>query len=154
MRVLIAVSIVVAAAIAILVVRNKELASRLYISDLMGVSWGALSGCFLAPFLYGLYWKGVSRAAVWTSFATGLGITMTQFVLKAVCKMTFENPVLAYFMDSSINAGMLAMVVGLVLVPAVSLISGRSRPDNTEELFSCYDRMVEVPVGTALEQSK
>ena len=154
MRVLIAVSIVVAAAIAILVVRNKELASRLYISDLMGVSWGALSGCFLAPFLYGLYWKGVSRAAVWTSFATGLGITMTQFVLKAVCKMTFENPVLAYFMDSSINAGMLAMVVGLVLVPVVSLISGRSRPDNTEELFSCYDRMVEVPVGTALEQSK
>ena len=154
MRVLIAVSVVVAAAIAILVVRNKELASRLYISDLMGVSWGALSGCFLAPFLYGLYWKGVSRAAVWTSFATGLGITMTQFVLKAVCKMTFENPVLAYFMDSSINAGMLAMVVGLVLVPVVSLISGRSRPDNTEELFSCYDRMVEVPVGTALEQSK
>ena len=154
MRVLIAVSIVVAAAIAILVVSNKELASRLYISDLMGVSWGALSGCFLAPFLYGLYWKGVSRAAVWTSFATGLGITMTQFVLKAVCKMTFENPVLAYFMDSSINAGMLAMVVGLVLVPVVSLISGRSRPDNTEELFSCYDRMVEVPVGTALEQSK
>ena len=154
MRLLIAVSIVVAAAIAILVVKNKELASRLYISDLMGVSWGALSGCFLAPFLYGLYWKGVSRAAVWTSFATGLGITMTQFVLGAVCKMTFENPVLAYFLDSSINAGMLAMVVGLVLVPVVSLISGRSRPDNTAELFSCYDRMVEVPVGTALEQSK
>ena len=154
MRALIAVSIVVAAAIAILVVRNKELASRLYISDLMGVSWGALSGCFLAPFLYGLYWKGVSRAAVWASFGTGLGITMTQFTLKAVCKMTFENPVVAYFMDSSINAGMLAMVVGLVLVPVVSLISKRSRPSNTDELFSCYDRMVEVPVGTALEQSK
>ena len=154
MRALIAVSIVVAAAIAILVVSNKELATRLYISDLMGVSWGALSGCFLAPFLYGLYWKGVSRAAVWTSFGTGLGITMTQFTLKAVCKMTFENPVIAYFMDSSINAGMLAMVVGLILVPVVSLISKRSRPANTDEMFSCYDRMVEVPVGTALEQSK
>ena len=154
MRLLIAASVVIAAAIAILVVSNKELASRLYISDLMGVSWGALSGCFLAPFLYGLYWKGVSRAAVWTSFATGLGITMTQFVLSAVCKMTFENPVLAYFMDSSINAGMLAMVVGLILVPVVSLLSKRSRPTNTDVIFSCYDRMVEVPVGTALEQSK
>ena len=68
--------------------------------------------------------------------------------------MTFENPMLAYFCGSSINAGMLAMVVGLVLGPVVSLVSKRSRPDNTEELFSCYDRMVEVPVGTALEQSK
>ena len=100
MRLLLAFSIIIAAAIAVLVVTNKEVASKLYISDLMGVSWGALSGCFLAPFLYGLYWKGVSRAAVWTSFATGLGITMTQFTLKAVCKMTFGNPVLAYFMRS------------------------------------------------------
>ena len=151
MRLLVAVSIVIAAAIAILVVSNKELASRLYISDLMGVSWGALSGCFLAPFLYGLYWKGVSRAAVWVSFGTGLGITMTQFVLNAVCKITFENPVLAYFCGSSINAGMLAMVVGLVTVPVVSLLTKRTRPADTDGMFACYDRMVEVPVGVALE---
>ncbi len=154
MRVLIAISIVLAAAIAILVVSNKEMASRLYISDLMGVSWGALAGCFLAPFLYGLYWKGVTRAAVWASFVTGLGITMTQFVLNAVCKITFENPVLAYFCGSSINAGMLAMVLGLVVVPVVSLLTRKSRPEGTDAIFSCYDRMVEVPVGTALEQDK
>ncbi len=152
MRVLIAASIVVAAAIAILVVSNKEVASKLYISDLMGVSWGALAGCFLAPFLYGLYWKKVSRAAVWASFATGLGITMTQFVLNAVCKITFENPVLAYFSGSSINAGMLAMVAGLIVVPVVSLITRRARPDGADEMFACYDRKVEVPVGTALEK--
>ncbi len=152
MRVLIAVSIILAAAIAILVVSNKELASKLYISDLMGVSWGTLAGCFLAPFLYGLYWKKVSRAAVWAGFATGLGITLTQFVLNAVCKITFENPVLAYFCGSSINAGMLAMVVGLIVVPVVSLISRKSRPADTDRMFACYDRMVEVPVGTALEE--
>ncbi len=154
MRVLIALSIILAAAIAILVVSNKELASRLYISDLMGVSWGTLAGCFLAPFLYGLYKKNVSRAAVWASFATGLGITMTQFVLNAVCKITFENPVLAYFCGSSINAGMLAMVVGLILVPVVSFFTRGSRPEGTDEIFACYDRMVEVPVGTALEEEK
>lgn len=28
-----------------------------FIAQLMGVSWGALAGSFLAPFLYGLYWK-------------------------------------------------------------------------------------------------
>ncbi|MBQ9151485.1 MAG: sodium:solute symporter [Clostridia bacterium] len=154
MRVLLAVSIIVAAAIAILVVNNKELASKLYISDLMGISWGALAGCFLAPFLYGLYWKKVTKAAVWASFVTGLGITLTQFVLNAVLKITFENPVLAYFCGSSINAGMLAMLVGLVVVPVVSLLTRKSCPEGTDEIFSCYDRMVTVPVGTALEKDK
>ncbi len=152
MRILIAASIVLAAAIAILVVSNKELASRLFISDLMGVSWGALAGCFLAPFLYGLYKKNVTRAAVWASFITGLGITMTQFVLNAVCKITFENPVLAYFCGSAINAGMLAMLVGLIVVPVVSTLTRKSCPVGTDEIFSCYDRKVEVPVGTALEE--
>jgi len=151
MRLLLAASIIIAAAIAILVVTNKTMASKLYISDLMGISWGTLAGCFLAPFLYGLYWKRTTKAAVWVSFASGLGITLTQFILNAVCKVTFENPVLAYFCGSSINTGMLAMIVGLILVPVVSLITGKTKPAGTEEIFSCYDRMVTVPVGTALE---
>ena len=154
MRVLLAVSIIIAAAIAILVVTNKEMASKLYISDLMGISWGALAGCFLAPFLYGLYWKKTTKAAVWVSFATGLGITLTQFILNAVLKITFENPVLAYFCGSSINAGMLAMVVGLILVPVVSLLTQRTTPKGTDEVFSCYDRMVTVPVDVALEKGE
>ncbi len=151
MRLLLAASIVIAAAIAILVAFHTEMASKLYISDLMGISWGTLAGCFLAPFLYGLYWKKTTKAAVWVSFATGLCITLTQFVLNAVLKITFENPVLAYFCGSSINAGMLAMAVGLILVPVVSLLTQKTKPEGTEEVFSCYDRMVTVPVGTALE---
>ena len=152
MRLLLAFSIVIAAAIAILVVTNKEVASKLYISDLMGISWGALAGCFLAPFLSGLYRKKTTKAAVWVSFAAGLTITLTQFVLNAVLKITFENPVLSYFCGSSINAGMLAMVVSLILVPVVSLLTQKTRPEGTDEIFACYDRMVTVPVGTALEK--
>ena len=151
MRVLLAISIVIAAAIAILVVTNKKVAGMLYISDLMGISWGTLAGCFLAPFLYGLYWKGTTRAAVWASYITGLGITLTQFILHSVLKFTSGLPAVEYFLGSSINTGMLAMVVGLIIVPVVSLITRRSRPDGTDEIFSCYDRLVQVPIGTALE---
>ena len=151
MRLLLAFSIIIAAAIAILVVTNKEMASKLYISDLMGISWGALAGCFLAPFLFGLYWKKTTKAAVWVSFASGLAITLTQFILNAVCKITFENPVLSYFCGSSINAGMLAMTVSLLLVPLVSVLTQRTKPAGADEVFSCYDRLVTVPVGTALE---
>lgn len=38
-----------------------------FIAQLMGISWGALAGAFLASFMYGLYWKGVTRAAVWAA---------------------------------------------------------------------------------------
>ena len=47
-----------------------------FIAQLMGISWGALAGAFLAPFLYGLYWKGVTRAGVWAGFITGVGLTV------------------------------------------------------------------------------
>ena len=46
-----------------------------FIAQLMGISWGALAGAFLAPFMYGLYWKGVTRAGVWAGFISGVGIT-------------------------------------------------------------------------------
>ncbi len=154
MRVLLAVSIIIAAAIAILVVSNGEIAKKLYISDLMGISWGALAGCFLAPFMYGLFWKKVTKAAVWASFATGLGITLTQFVLNAVLKISFENPVLAYFCGSSINAGMLAMLVGLVIVPVVSLLTQKTKPEGVEEMFACYEKEVTVSVMSSLEEGK
>jgi SSS family solute:Na+ symporter len=152
MRLLIALSIAVAALIAIVVAYNKDLANRLYISDLMGISWGALAGCFLAPFLYGLFWKKVTRPAVWASFITGLDITMTEFVLTSVAHISFTNPVLSYFFNSSINAGMLAMLVGLLVVPLVSLLTQKAVPEGVDRMFSCYRRVVEVPVSTALEE--
>ena len=152
MRFLIALSIVIAAAIAILVAFNKEMASRLYISDLMGISWGTLAGCFLAPFLYGLFWKKVTRPAVWASFVTGLGITMTEFVITSVLGIHLENAVLSYFFNSAINAGMLAMLVGLIVVPVVSWLTQKRVPDGVSDMFACYDQKVSVPVSTALNK--
>ncbi|MBE6694026.1 MAG: sodium:solute symporter [Ruminococcaceae bacterium] len=151
MRLLIALSIAVSAFIAILLVVNTELAGKLYISDLMGISWGALAGCFLAPFMYGLFWKKVTPAAVWASFATGLGIMITEFVLTSVLKITFENAFMKYFFNSAINAGMLAMLAGLVIVPVVSLLTRRTAPKNVDEMFACYDKEVTVSVKTSLE---
>ncbi len=52
-----------------------------FIAQLMGISWGALAGAFLAPFLYGLYWKRVTRAAGWARFASGEGIPQATLVL-------------------------------------------------------------------------
>ena len=60
MRLLVVVFVAISAIIA--VVQYK--ANVTFIAQLMGISWGALAGAFLAPFLYGLYWKRTTRAAV------------------------------------------------------------------------------------------
>lgn len=101
-----------------------------FIAQLMGISWGALAGAFLAPFMYGLYWKGVTKSAVWASFICGVGIT--------VSNMFF------HFIASPINAGAIAMVAGLIVVPAVSLITPKLSGDKVNEIFECYEEKVTV----------
>lgn len=102
-----------------------------FIAQLMGISWGALAGAFLAPFLYGLYWKKVTKPAVWASFICGVGITVSNLFL------SFASP---------INAGAFAMIAGLIVVPVVSLITRNSKADteNTEKTFTCYSVNVVV----------
>lgn len=110
-----------------------------FIAQLMGISWGALAGAFLAPFLYGLYWKKVTRAAVWVSFASGVGITVSNMFLK--------------YIASPINAGAVAMVAGLILVPIVSLVTPKMEKEKVDEIFSCYEEKVSIPKKKSLEIS-
>lgn len=111
-----------------------------FIAQLMGISWGALAGAFLAPFLYGLYWKGVTKAAVWASFAAGVGITVANMFLK--------------FIQSPINAGAVAMLAGLIVVPAVSLITPKMKKEAVDECFRCYEKKVVVENKIALPKEE
>ena len=129
MRVLIVVFIVISAVIAI----NKDKLSA--IAQMMGISWGALAGAFLAPFLYGLYLKKTTKASVWASFIFGAGI----MVLNMVCRSAF--PVI---LQSPINCGVIAMFGGLVIVPVVSLFTKKPEKAFVENAFECYNREVMV----------
>lgn len=111
-----------------------------FIAQLMGISWGALAGAFLAPFLYGLFWKRVTKAAVWASFAAGVGIT--------VANMFF------HFIESSINAGAAAMAAGLVIVPLISVITPKPERQHMNRIFSCYDEPVSVKLKIALPEKE
>ena len=108
-----------------------------FIAQLMGISWGALAGAFLAPFLYGLYWRGVTKAAVWASFIAGVGIT--------VSNMFF------HYIASPINAGAIAMIAGLVVVPVVSVVTPKLKKERVEDIFSCYEEKVTITKKRSLE---
>ena len=110
MRVLLVVFIALSAAIAIIQVQG----SLPFIAQLMGISWGALAGAFLGPFLWGLYSGKVSKAAVWMSFIVGVGLTTGNMISGFVGTPWIASP---------INAGALAMILSIVIVPVVSLFT-------------------------------
>ncbi len=109
-----------------------------FIAQLMGISWGALAGAFLAPFMYGLYSKKITRAAVWASYIFGVGLTVSNMFFK--------------FIASPINAGAVAMIGGLIIVPIVSALTPKMDDAYVDEIFTCYDSTVTVKKKYSLEE--
>ena len=144
-RLLVLFFIIVSSVIAIIQAKS----SVTFIAQLMGISWGALAGAFLAPFLYGLYWKRTTSASVWASFIVGVGVMCGCMY----CTFTGKSFISPYF-TSPINAGMLAMLLGLVVVPVVSLCSRQNRKAEVDEMFSCYSSTVKVRATDALSEEQ
>ncbi|MBR5409754.1 MAG: sodium:solute symporter [Clostridia bacterium] len=137
MRALILVFILISVVIAIFQYQKN----LTFIAQLMGISWGALAGAFLAPFLYGLYWKKTTKIACWVSFLFST-LVMTANI--------FWREMFPKFLQSPINAGAFCMIAGLVLVPLVSLITPKPDKKVVDDAFACYEEKVLVPQREAL----
>ena len=98
-----------------------------FIAQLMGISWGALAGAFLAPFMLGLYWKGVTPAAVWACFIWGVGLT----VVNMLTGNAIANP---------INCGAIAMVGGFPVVWIVSIFTRKMNRETVNNMFKCFKK--------------
>ena len=126
-RILIAVFIAISVIIAILQYKSNVS----FIAQLMGISWGALAGAFLAPFLYGLYWKRATALSVWAS------IIFSSVVMIA---NIFWGKFFPSLIQSPINCGAFCMLAGLIIVPVVSLMSKPPKKEYVEKVFSCYNK--------------
>ena len=143
MRIFVAVFIAISAAIAIVQARSKVT----FIAQLMGVSWGALAGAFLAPFVYGLFWKKTTKQSVAASFIFGCGMMVVQ-LLKSLGLITIQGGVLGFVFQNSIYSGVIAMVAGLIIVPVVSLLTRKGIPAGVDDAFACYEKKVNVSQKT------
>ena len=137
MRVLIAVFIAISVVLAIVQYKSNVT----FIAQLMGVSWGALAGAFLAPFLYGLYWKRTSKASIWVCFLFSSVVMLANIFFKSCFPEILRSP---------INAGVFCMIAGLVIVPVVSLVTKAPAKEHTDYVFSCYDKKVVVSATDAI----
>lgn len=137
MRIFVVVFIAISAIIAI-VQYNSSVS---FIAQLMGISWGALAGAFLAPFLYGLYSKKISKASVWVCFIFGVGVMTLNMFFRSAFPTVLQSP---------INCGAFAMIAGLILVPLVSLFTKKPDEKAVEGMFECYEQTVVVAAKEAL----
>lgn len=133
MRVFVVIFIVISAVIAIFQVKAQSGAVA-FIAQLMGVSWGALAGAFLAPFLYGLYCKWATKLACWVSMFFGVGIMVMNLLFRSAFPTVLQ---------SSINCGAFAMLAGLIIVPLVSLVSKKPEKAIVEKAFSSIEERLD-----------
>lgn len=146
MRLFIVAFIVVSSVIAIVQASSKNL----FIAQMMGVSWGALAGAFLAPFLYGLYYKKTTKAAVLTCFVYGVGLEIFQLFVSVGWVDISEVPVINFIFTNSLYSGVFAMVGGLIILPVVSLLTQKTCPREVEKMFSCYSLTKTVEITDSL----
>lgn len=136
-RILVVVFIAISSILALIQYKS----SITFIAQLMGVSWGALAGSFLAPFMYSLYSKRVTKAACWVCFIFSSALMLANI---------FFNSSFPAIMQSPINCGAIAMLAGLVIVPVVSLFTPKPDKELVDSAFSCYDKETTVDQKTAL----
>ena len=141
MRLLIVVFILISVIIAIFQYKT----TTNFIAQLMGISWGALAGAFLAPFLYGLYMKKSTAASAWCSMIFGAGIMVLNMLAK---------PLFPAWLQSPINCGAFAMLAGLVIVPVVSLFTPKPEKGLVDYAFAGYERKVVVSARDSLGDSE
>ena len=136
-RLLIAVFITISVVIAIIQYQSNVT----FIAQLMGVSWGALAGAFLAPFLFGLYWKRATGVSVGVSFVFSSVVMILNIVNKDIFPKLLQSP---------INLGVFCMLAGFVIVPVVSLFTKPPKKEYVDGVFSCYEKQVVVSASDAI----
>lgn len=94
------------------------------ILTLMSFSWGTVAGSFLAPFIYGLYWKKTTKAGAWAGIITGLVFSIGGAVIFGM------NAGLAP------NIGAVSMIASMIAVPAVSLLTRKQLEKHDEKVYS------------------
>jgi len=96
--------------------------------------------------------KKVPKAAVWFNYVIGIGISMASFVCN-LSGVKFSSPVLEYF-KSPINAGMLAMLLGIAVTPLITLIVPAKDTDRTDKIFDCYNRKFTVSSKKSIAENE
>ena len=102
------------------------------IVSLMSFSWGVVSGCFIGPYIWGLFSKKITRIGAFAGMLAGL---LTVGISTLVITLTSSFSAAA---AHSPEMGVAAMAVSMIVVPVVSAFTKNKDTERVDEIFECY----------------
>lgn len=98
------------------------------IVSMMSLSWGAIAGCFIGPYVYGLYSKRANKAGAYASIAFSLALTFAlicglgYYVLRAAGGDPTFGEAFKAGIGKSPFIGVVTMAASMIVTPTASLI--------------------------------
>jgi Na+(H+)/acetate symporter ActP len=126
----------------VLAILNEEFGLAA-IAYMMGISWGTLAGCFMGPYVLGVIWKRVTKAAVWASISSSLALTIILIVVLGLCHPQYEGTfgsMIKQGVSCSPLIGVICMAFSLVITVIVTLCT---KKPNDEILYNAFDKPIE-----------
>ena len=102
------------------------------IVNLMSFSWGVVSGCFIGPYIWGLFSKRITKTGAFAGMIAGL---LTVGIPTLIISLTSGFAAAA---AKSPEMGVAAMAVSAIVVPVVSAFTKNKTKAQVEEIFECY----------------
>ena len=107
------------------------------IVSLMSFSWGVVSGCFIGPYIWGLFSKKITKSGAFAGILSGLitvgGATLVISLNSGFSAAAAKSP----------EMGVSAMAVSMMIVPLVSAFTRNTEAeaDRVSKLFNCYEEI-------------
>ena len=112
---------------------------------MMSLSWGTLAGCFIGPYIYGLYSKKVTSKAVMASLISGVAVTLILIVVFGSIAPD-PNPdysglvsIIKGGIKESPLIGVIAMAVSMIVTPIVSIFTKKPDSEKVDKMFDGID---------------
>ncbi len=103
------------------------------IVHLMSFSWGMVAGCFIGPYVFGLFSKKITKQGAFAGVIAGF-LTIGIPALVLTIRSGFAEAA-----KHSAEMGVCAMAVSLIAVPLVSALTKGKETPEVNELFDCLD---------------
>ena len=112
------------------------------IVSMMSLSWGAIAGCFLGPYIYGLYSKKANKAGAYASIIASILLTFALIIGLGYYAPSVPDPTFGQAFKAGISRspfiGVLSMVCSMIVTPLFSLIFSKKcgvSKENIDQLF-------------------
>ena len=101
--------------------------------NLMSFSWGIVSGCFIGPYIWGLFSKKITKIGAYSGILSGLLVVGISTLVISL------NSGFSAAAAKSPEMGVAAMAISFVIVPLISAFTKNKDSKRVEEIFACYN---------------